>query len=224
MLFLEQAFPGMICSLVVFEIKWNVSLFAEKAARAAGRELCFNEKPSGSFDAAFYAGDEDIDDEGGKGAYGVAGVGYVRDEVGPLSAEAKGPSVGMGIGITKDNVLTVMTKAELASTSFSTGKAKATLGLSADTGASIGPTQVEAKFLGTGVSLGREMGFSVFGSGFKFKLWWTVSSLQTQLLFVIYLLFPQWNIDCIWNLLHLELKPFVMTLWVFPCSASAAFI
>lgn len=103
--------------------------------------------------------------------YAVAGSGYYRDEDGPVCVEAKGPNAGIGVGLSLESGARVMTKAELVSGSVSAGPATATVGLSADTGASIGPTQVEAKFLGTGVSIGREMGFSVLGSGFKFKLW-----------------------------------------------------
>uniref|UniRef100_A0A671U4N9 Uncharacterized protein n=1 Tax=Sparus aurata TaxID=8175 RepID=A0A671U4N9_SPAAU len=86
------------------------------------------------------------------------------------SFEAKGPSASMDVGLS-DSGARAMVKAELASTSVSAGPATATIGLSADTGAKISPTQVEAKVLGTGVSFGREMGVSFLGTGFKFKLW-----------------------------------------------------
>lgn len=59
----------------------------------------------------------------------------------------------------------------MASVSVSEGPVKATVGLSADTGASIGADGVEAKVLGTGISIGRKIGFSVLGTGFEFKLW-----------------------------------------------------
>uniref|UniRef100_A0A671U6D6 Uncharacterized protein n=1 Tax=Sparus aurata TaxID=8175 RepID=A0A671U6D6_SPAAU len=143
---------------------------SDKAARAVGRELCFNEEPSGSFDADDYEGNEESDEAVKGGTYAVKGSGYVRKEIGPMCSETKGPCVGIGVGLSESGAR-VMTKAELASTSVSVGPAKATLGLSADTGVGVGPSGVEAKVLGTGFSLGREVGVSFLGTGFKFKLW-----------------------------------------------------
>jgi len=40
------------------------------------------------------------------------------------------------------------------------GKVNARIGINADTGGSVGPGGVEAKFLGFGVSLGKKTGFS----------------------------------------------------------------
>lgn len=87
-----------------------------------------------------------------------------------FEAEAKGPSAGTEA---KTEFLSAraFATAELASASASVGPAKATLGLSADTGIEVGLTQVEAKVLGTGVSIGRKVGISLFGSGFEFELW-----------------------------------------------------
>uniref|UniRef100_A0A671U6I0 Uncharacterized protein n=1 Tax=Sparus aurata TaxID=8175 RepID=A0A671U6I0_SPAAU len=85
--------------------------------------------------------------------------------------EAKGPSAGMDVGLTLESGARAMAKAELASTSVSAGPVKATVGLSADTGVGVGPSGVEAKVLGTGFTIGREVGLSVLGTGFKFKLW-----------------------------------------------------
>uniref|UniRef100_A0A671U672 Uncharacterized protein n=1 Tax=Sparus aurata TaxID=8175 RepID=A0A671U672_SPAAU len=143
---------------------------ADKAARAVGRELCFREAPRGNFDAGGYEGTEESDEHVKGGAYAVKGSGYYRDENGPVCVEAKGPNAGIGVGLSGSGAR-VMTKAELVSASVSAGPATATVGLSADTGASIGPAQLEAKVLGTGVSIGREMGVSFLGTGFKFKLW-----------------------------------------------------
>ncbi len=61
--------------------------------------------------------------------------------------------------------------AQLEKTTVSAGPAKATIGLAADTGYGISPTQIEGKVLGTGISIGRKVGFSVFGTGVEFKLW-----------------------------------------------------
>lgn len=87
-----------------------------------------------------------------------------------FEAEAKGPSAGTEA---KTEFLSAraFATAELASASASVGPAKATVGLSADTGVEVGLTQVEAKVLGTGISIGRRVGISLFGTGFEFKLW-----------------------------------------------------
>lgn len=93
-----------------------------------------------------------------------------RAEWSIFDAEAKGPSAGAEAS-TELLSARAFAKAELGSASASAGPVKATLGLSADTGVELGPTQVEAKFLGTGISVGRKMGISLFGSGIEFKLW-----------------------------------------------------
>ncbi|KAK2866763.1 hypothetical protein Q7C36_002819 [Tachysurus vachellii] len=62
-----------------------------------------------------------------------------------------------------------MAAAELGSVSAVAGPVEAKLGLGIDTGVSVGPTKIEAKILGTGVTLGSTMGISLFGSEFKFK-------------------------------------------------------
>lgn len=50
-------------------------------------------------------------------------------------------------------------------------KAKIKIGLAADTGAGIQNESAQAQVLGTGVSIGRETGISIFGNEFKVKLW-----------------------------------------------------
>ncbi|KAL7398043.1 hypothetical protein ABVT39_003319 [Epinephelus coioides] len=101
----------------------------------------------------------------GFGAY--AGAGLDHKEGGAV----KGPNVGAGAEISLTEGARAVVNAELISVSASAGPAKATLGLSAETGGTISPTQVEAKVLGTGFSLGRKMGVSFLGTGFEFKLW-----------------------------------------------------
>lgn len=87
-----------------------------------------------------------------------------------FDANVKGPSAGTEAK-TESYSARAFATAELASASATVGPAKATVGLSADTGVEIGPTQLEAKVLGTGISLGRKVGISLFGTGFEFELW-----------------------------------------------------
>lgn len=95
---------------------------------------------------------------------------HARAEWSIFDAEAKGPSAGTE-ATAEGLQARAFAKAELASASASVGPAKVTVGLSADTGVEVGLTQVEAKVLGTGISLGRKVGVSLFGTGFEFKLW-----------------------------------------------------
>lgn len=95
---------------------------------------------------------------------------HARAEWSIFDAEAKGPSAEAE-ATTEFLRARAFAKAELASASASVGPAKATVGLSADSGIEISPTQVEAKVLGTGFSLGRKVGISLFGTGFEFELW-----------------------------------------------------
>uniref|UniRef100_A0A3Q3NS02 Uncharacterized protein n=1 Tax=Labrus bergylta TaxID=56723 RepID=A0A3Q3NS02_9LABR len=99
--------------------------------------------------------------------YAGAGWGHARAEWRMFDAEAKGPNASVGAEFT-DESFKAMAKAEVISVSASAGITKATLGLSADTGVGIGKSGVEAKFLGTGFSIGRKTGFSLFGSGIEF--------------------------------------------------------
>ncbi|KAE8292741.1 hypothetical protein D5F01_LYC07833 [Larimichthys crocea] len=137
------------------------------------------DRPGDAFAAGTYAGTgtfaEAFENKPGKripkaGAYAGAGVGYTRAEWSVFDAEAKGPNAGAGAGVTAIGAQ-AMAKAELASASASAGPVKATLGLALDTGASISPTQIEAKVAGTGVSFGRRTGISLLGSGIEFNLW-----------------------------------------------------
>uniref|UniRef100_A0A3Q3ET92 Uncharacterized protein n=1 Tax=Labrus bergylta TaxID=56723 RepID=A0A3Q3ET92_9LABR len=82
--------------------------------------------------------------------YAGAGWGHARAEWRMFDAEAKGPNASVGAEFT-DESFKAMAKAEVAT----------------DTGVGIGKSGVEAKFLGTGFSIGRKTGFSLFGSGFE---------------------------------------------------------
>uniref|UniRef100_A0A3B4CP53 Uncharacterized protein n=1 Tax=Pygocentrus nattereri TaxID=42514 RepID=A0A3B4CP53_PYGNA len=85
-----------------------------------------------------------------------------RAEVGSASASA-GPANVFEAG--------AMARAEVGGASASAGPVEAKLGLGVDTGVKISPTKIEAKVLGTGVTLGSTMGISLFGSELKIKLW-----------------------------------------------------
>ncbi|KAM3617518.1 uncharacterized protein V6R79_007489 [Siganus canaliculatus] len=63
-----------------------------------------------------------------------------------------------------------MIRAELASTTVTAGPTTVKVGLAADTGVGVGKDGVEAKFLGTGFSIGRKTEISLFGTSFGFKL------------------------------------------------------
>ncbi|CAK6971923.1 uncharacterized protein LOC116059278 [Scomber scombrus] len=120
-------------------------------------------------DAGTYA---DSDDESLVGAYAGAGLGRAGAEWSIFEAEAKAPNASAGAGASLESLSAkAFARAELGSASASAGPLKAKVGLSVDTGASISPTQIEAKVLGTGVSIGRTMGISLFCTGFEFKLW-----------------------------------------------------
>ena len=133
------------------------------------------ERPGKAFTAGTYAGaglyGDDPEEKDGIGAFAGAGVGHARAEWSVCDAQAKGPNASAGYGVSSAAGVRAFAKAELASASASAGPVKATVGLSADTGASIGPSGVEAKVLGTGFSFGRKMGVSFLGSSFEFKLW-----------------------------------------------------
>uniref|UniRef100_A0A668SJG6 Uncharacterized protein n=1 Tax=Oreochromis aureus TaxID=47969 RepID=A0A668SJG6_OREAU len=106
------------------------------------------------------------------GAYAEAGVGHARAEWSVFDAEAKGPNASAGAGASVASVSAqAFARAEIASASASAGPLKATVGLGLDTGVGVSPTGFEAKVLGTGISFGRKMGISLFGTGFEFNLW-----------------------------------------------------
>lgn len=86
--------------------------------------------------------------------------------------EIEGPNAGTNVEASLSSPsVTAFVKAQVASTSLTIGPVKAKVGLAADTGAKIGLTGVEAKVLGTGISFGRKMGISLFGTGIEFNLW-----------------------------------------------------
>ncbi|XP_029473000.1 uncharacterized protein LOC115099469 [Rhinatrema bivittatum] len=97
------------------------------------------------------------------GVYAEAGVGRASAEFSVFDAEAKGPNARaeaqaslLGVG--------AMARAEVASASASAGPFKAKLGLGVDTGVSAGVDGLEAKILGTGISIGPKTSVSILGS------------------------------------------------------------
>lgn len=112
-----------------------------------------------------------LEDEAGKllraaGVNAEAEDGKTGFEFGVFEAEAEGPNASA-----KPLRASAFVRAELPSVSISAGPVKAKVGLAADTGASVGPTGLEAKVLGTGFSIGRKMAVSFLGNGIEFNLW-----------------------------------------------------
>lgn len=106
------------------------------------------------------------------GVYATAGVGHAKAEFSVFEAQAKGPNASAGVGASVGSLSAgAFARAEVASASASAGPLKASVGLALDTGVGVGLTGVDCKVLGTGFSFGRKIGFSLFGSGFEFKLW-----------------------------------------------------
>ncbi|KAK7119025.1 hypothetical protein R3I94_021017 [Phoxinus phoxinus] len=97
------------------------------------------------------------------GVYAEAGVGRARAEYRVFEAEAKGPNASAGAEASVVEV-GAMARAELVSASGKAGPFGGKLGLGVDTGASIGVSGVEAKFLGTGFSIGPKTSVSILGS------------------------------------------------------------
>ncbi|XP_032377565.1 uncharacterized protein LOC116693000 [Etheostoma spectabile] len=124
-------------------------------------------------DAGVYA--DGFEDKPGKripkaGVYAGAGVGLARAEWSIFEAEAKGPNASAGVGASAASLSArAFAKAEVASASAAAGPVKATVGLAVDTGVGVGPTGLEAKVLGTGVSIGRNTGVSFLGTGVEFN-------------------------------------------------------
>ncbi|KAL6475742.1 hypothetical protein MHYP_G00167820 [Metynnis hypsauchen] len=137
------------------------------------------DRPAGAYADGLYA-DADTYADGpenkpGKripkaGAVAKAGVGRAGARWKIFQAEAKGPNASAGA---EANVLEAgaMARAEVGSASASAGPVGVKVGLGVDTGVKVGPTMIEAKVLGTGVTLGSTIGISLFGSELKFKLW-----------------------------------------------------
>ncbi|XP_051560068.1 uncharacterized protein LOC127444627 isoform X1 [Myxocyprinus asiaticus] len=97
------------------------------------------------------------------GAFAEAGVGRARAELSVLEAEAKGPNASAGA---EANILgaAAMVRAEIGSVSAKAGPVGIKLGLGVDTGVSVSPLGFEAKFLGTGISVGTKTSVSLLGS------------------------------------------------------------
>ncbi|KAI9515549.1 hypothetical protein NQZ68_023199 [Dissostichus eleginoides] len=139
------------------------------------------DRPGKAFTKGTYAGTNKyavgLEDKPGKripraGVSASAGVGHARAEWSVYEAEAKGPNASAGIGASAGSLsASAFARAEVASASAAAGPLTAKVGLSADTGVTVGATQIEAKVLGCGFSFGSKMGFSLLGSGFEFKLW-----------------------------------------------------
>lgn len=77
--------------------------------------------------------------------------------------------LGADVGATAGSYLGV--DAGVHAYKLETEGAKLKIGLGIDTGAGIQNGSAEVKFLGTGICIGREIGFSFLGSEFKCKLW-----------------------------------------------------
>ncbi|KAK1897726.1 Structure-specific endonuclease subunit slx4 [Dissostichus eleginoides] len=139
------------------------------------------DRPGKAFTKGTYAGTNKyavgLEDKPGKripraGVSASAGVGHARAEWSVYEAEAKGPNASAGIGASAGSLsASAFARAEVGSASAAAGPLTAKVGLSADTGVTVGATQIEAKVLGCGFSFGSKMGFSLLGSGFEFKLW-----------------------------------------------------
>ncbi|MGH0132455.1 UNVERIFIED_CONTAM: hypothetical protein FKN15_030524 [Acipenser sinensis] len=97
------------------------------------------------------------------GVFAEAGVGRAKAEFSVFEAAAKGPNAAAGAEVSALGA-SAMAKAELASASASAGPVGVKVGLGVDTGVSVGVDGVEAKFLGTGYSIGTKTSVSVLGS------------------------------------------------------------
>ncbi|XP_052465169.1 uncharacterized protein LOC128022011 isoform X2 [Carassius gibelio] len=93
----------------------------------------------------------------------VAQAGRARAEDSIFEAETKGSSISFDTEVSPVGAK-VMARAEVASASASVGPVGVKVGLGFDTGASVGEDGVEAKFLGTGFSIGQKNSISVLGS------------------------------------------------------------
>ncbi len=95
-----------------------------------------------------------------------AGIGRARAEVGVFSSSSS-PLFEAEASVVK---VGAMVRAEIASASASAGPLDVKLGLGVDTGGYIGLGGVEAKFLGTGFSIGQKTSISFLGSELSFSL------------------------------------------------------
>ncbi len=125
------------------------------------------DRPASAHTAGTYAGSGSYDETGKRipknGVYAAAGVGKARAEYSVFEAEAKGPNASAGAEISGVGV-GAMARAEIASASAKAGPLGVKVGLGFDTGASAGLDGVEAKFLGTGFSVGKKNSISVLGN------------------------------------------------------------
>ncbi|XP_049436170.1 uncharacterized protein LOC125891173 isoform X5 [Epinephelus fuscoguttatus] len=139
------------------------------------------DRPSKTLTAGTYADAgtflDGFEDKPGKrfpkaGVYAGAGLGLARAQWSVFEAQAKGPNASVVAEASSASLsVKACAKAEVASVSATAGPVNATLGLAFDIGASVSPTCIEAKVLGTGFSVGSKVGFSLFGTGFEMKLW-----------------------------------------------------
>ncbi|CAM4571837.1 unnamed protein product [Leuciscus chuanchicus] len=97
------------------------------------------------------------------GVLAEAGVGRAAAELSILEVEAKGPKASAGAEASSSGA-GVMARAEVGSVSAKAGLVFAKLGLGVDMGASFGLGGLEAKFLGTGISIGPKTSVSLLGS------------------------------------------------------------
>ncbi|KAL7856540.1 hypothetical protein SRHO_G00154390 [Serrasalmus rhombeus] len=95
------------------------------------------------------------------GAGAEAGVGRAGARWSIFQAEAKGPNASASAEA-KGLEAGAMARAEVGGASASAGPVGVNVGLGVDTGVKFGPTKIEAKVLGTGVTLGSTMGVSLF--------------------------------------------------------------
>lgn len=97
-------------------------------------------------------------------------AGRISVKKGDISVEANGPNAS-AMFMANDREAKVMVGAEIASASFSMGPVGMKAGFGVKTGARFGEDGAEVKPLGCGMSVGRTMGVSLFGSEVKIKLW-----------------------------------------------------
>ena len=146
-----------------------VSMFVTHAVVKRDLEVGTGRRQKTTGDHGGYAAAGTLDPRKGEGLGAFVGAGCGQTDEGDV--QLKLPNAGVGYEFSPGGDIRAIAKAELISASASAGPAKATLGLSADTGGSIGLSGVEAKVLGTGISFGRKMGVSFLGSSFELKLW-----------------------------------------------------
>uniref|UniRef100_A0A3Q3EF46 Uncharacterized protein n=1 Tax=Labrus bergylta TaxID=56723 RepID=A0A3Q3EF46_9LABR len=139
---------------------WSGGIVKKGLEFGTGKPTNTTDRPGKASAKNSYAAAVDRTDDGVM--YAGAGWGHARAEWRMFDAEAKGPNASVGAEVT-DESFKAMAKAEVASASAS----------AADTGVGIGKSGVEAKFLGTGFSIGRKTGVYLFGSGFEldFSKW-----------------------------------------------------